>query len=786
MGLRVHTSKKDRQYLAVSVGSLWLSAALLLVLYGHLMRLVQTTEGGPGALGLSALWPLGAILLFSAAFAVCLTGYYVWRNFNNMLACMDRSLAATLCIYVPIALLFHHALLSPGIPVVGDSGTHVVRAAYLVEALSKGEAGFWDNAFFTGGTLLQFTGPVFHWLVALVDLVLGNIVLSTKVVLVVARLGAGAFMLWFLRLLGWRGLIPLVGGLLAVGAFTLTYLLSVRGSFPQVMVAFCFTGLLALSEYQLQRQRAQMAAVLALALLGTLFIGSHQPTAVYGACLLAIYIIVRLWGAPNVRGPLQAFVGAGLLVVPGVVYFVLPFMLEGKWTAAPELLDGTFRLAIPDPELLSAYLTWGKYGLGPLYGAYLGYGLLGLALLVPLFRWQWMSSPVRRIWLALALMAGLCLFLRGSYVRESLLLALVLVPMAMLGLGALMAKQQHRLGGFLMVFLLLEAAGLSVQPWLRLDQGYLLERSAWLNGNLRDSRIVEIRGGEATGGPNTSPLQYQRVQSLHGPHKMDAAPAHNAVMTALSLTQEAINTHGYALDREALDALGLFNAGMLVSPAREGLGAGPGLEQNAILGGYRVIADHSPVLWAPRLVPLPPAAWNRGNDIWLVADVDLSAHKADMRELLALMRPDYKGRTAAAIAVQEGIAGQVTELAQAEPGVVADVQLESYEVGQSSVSLNLRVSAKGFVRIAHPYSRFGDVSLNGAHIAAVPDITGMIVVPVGPGLSSITIVWRPTLLRTVCFWISMATIFGMLAVLLGMGIGAVWRRRAATDAKGRA
>ena len=80
-----------------------------------------------------------------------------------------------------------HAVMAPGLLVTGDAGTHIARISHLTAAIRGGDSLYWDNYFFGGSTLLQFTGPVFHWLATAMSLAIGDATLATKITVSSAR-----------------------------------------------------------------------------------------------------------------------------------------------------------------------------------------------------------------------------------------------------------------------------------------------------------------------------------------------------------------------------------------------------------------------------------------------------------------------------------------------------------------------------------------------------------------------------------------------------------------------
>ena len=114
-------------------------------------------------------------VLFAAGAALGLAVLALeWRR-RGLSLLLSGAAPGRLALAVAAMLLwFAHALLAPGLIVTGDGGTHVARVSHLAMAIRDGSSLYWDNYFFAGGTLLQFTGPVFHWFATALTLVLGD------------------------------------------------------------------------------------------------------------------------------------------------------------------------------------------------------------------------------------------------------------------------------------------------------------------------------------------------------------------------------------------------------------------------------------------------------------------------------------------------------------------------------------------------------------------------------------------------------------------------------------
>ena len=161
-------------------------------------------------------------------------------------------------------------------------------------AIRDGSSLYWDNYFFAGGTLLQFTGPVFHWVATAITLVERRSDLRGKG-------GRG-------RLRASRPRSPCspvcaapassrtaaaLGCLFFAGSFFVTYLVSIRSTFPQIVVLATLPAMLYGIERVLAAPRFGRGWVV-LCLAAIVLIGDHQPTAVMAAVLLGLYVLARI------------------------------------------------------------------------------------------------------------------------------------------------------------------------------------------------------------------------------------------------------------------------------------------------------------------------------------------------------------------------------------------------------------------------------------------------------------------------------------------------------------
>ena len=311
--------------------------AISLISVEHIKYVVlaDRSAAAPARL-LGALRP--ADLFLGAAAAVLGAGVVIleWRRHGLSLLLSGKASRPLALAVAGMLLWFVHALLAPGLLDTGDAGTHVARVSHLAMAIRDGSSLYWDNYFFAGGTLLQFTGPVFHWFATALTLALGDPTAGVKAAAIAARLIAAIAMFAFLRRAGLGRTAAVLGCLFFAGSFFVSYLVSIRSTFPQVIVLATLPVML----YGIERVLAAPAVGrgwVALCLAAIILIGDHQPTAVMAAVLLGLYVLARIaWDGWRLA-PVLPLILAAVVIGVGSTYFLVPFALEQSWTAEGQL-----------------------------------------------------------------------------------------------------------------------------------------------------------------------------------------------------------------------------------------------------------------------------------------------------------------------------------------------------------------------------------------------------------------------------------------------------------------
>ena len=89
-----------------------------------------------------------------------------------------------------------------------------------------------------------------------------------------------------------------------------------------------------------------------------------------------------------------------------------------------------------------------------------------------------------------------------------------------------------------------------------------------------------------------------------------------------------------------------------------------------------------------------------------------------------------------------------------------------YRVDPGRVRLTVLSDRAGYLRLAHPIYPTETITRNGEPGAAVGDVFSFIVLPIEAGRNDIEVSAHPSLLRRVCFGVTVATVLGLVVLLV--------------------
>jgi hypothetical protein len=670
-------------------------------------------------------------------------------------------------------LWFAHALLAPGLIVTGDGGTHVARVNHLAMAIRDGSSLYWDNYFFAGGTLLQFTGPVFHWLATAITLAVGDATEGVKFAAVAVRLAAALAMFACLRRAGLGRTAAALGCLFFAGSFYVSYLVSIRSTFPQIVILATLPAMLYGIECVLAAPREAGRGGIVLCLAAIALIGNHPPTAIMAAVLLGLYVLARVAMDGWRLAPLPPLLLAAAVIALGSTYFLVPFALEQKWSAEGVLSQPLFSLVWPRPGELVNYVVWGRAGAGPVYTAYIGLSIIACALAGAPLALRARRGAAARLWLIAAALTVLSLFLAGLYVRPSgftfTFLCIAAAATVQLLLQAFPARAW--IPTLIFAAFVIDAAPGALQPFTRTDLRGIERAGEVLTERAATERVLQVTPGSEfliSVGPDSTPLHYARVQMLHGPHKPDATRAHNGIVAALDLVADDLAA-GNALGPQSRTLLGMLNVGWVVGVDGLRMGLPPrfaGTIADPVLGPYWRLPEATPVLASGRFELAERPASFDGVPFWN-GSFSEPAGRAAKAEVVALV-----GRMGVHLAHRQAAAILVAALPQGPPWPTAAapapaIELDAYSVEPGRVRLTVTADRAGPLRLAHPIHPTVTVLRNGEPVATIGDVFSFIVLPIEAGRNDIEITASPSLLRRVCLAITAATVAGLLLLAFG-------------------
>lgn len=675
-----------------------------------------------------------------------------------------------------------HAVLAPGLLVTGDAGTHVARVSHLAAALRGGDSLYWDNYFFGGSTLLQFTGPLFHWLAAATTLVVGDATEAIKVVVSLARSMAALFIFLLVRKLGAGRPAACLTALFYGGAFQLTYMEVVRSSFPQLINFAAMPAILYGIEALWARPAVLGRPVLGIALAAISLIGCHQPTAMIFAVYVAMFAAARIAMDRRRLSAIPGLLVAAAATALGSCFFLLPFALERGMTADNFAADSLVGLALPAAETLRTFVVWGSAEQGAGYSTYLGVPmLLCVSVGGALAATGRGTTATRQGWLLFFVLAVLSLFVRGAYVRHSTFTFLFLCGAAGIGAEMLFNAVPRWRGLPLLLYAatVLDAAPLAIQPWTRSDLRGIEVAGENLAKRAANSRVMEVSYSPGhlgvSVGPDSTPLAYARLQMLSGPHKQDATPAHNAGAAVLKVAEADLRATG-ALGDTARGLLALSNIGWIVGtgPTTPGLPATiAGTTDDPVLGRYLRISEATPFVVSARLEQTRRPASFAAAPFWNMAfsdDTPESREALDaVKRFYVRMGADPATHRAETLLLPTIPNDEEWRYAPGDPPLARSL---AYEVEPGRVTLSVESDRPGFIRLVHPLAATVSVTRDGRPVRAVPDVESLIVLPIHAGVNTIVVTAKPSLLRRASFWISAATVMFLALLLCG---GTRWR-----------
>ena len=727
------------------------TAAVSLFTVDDLARRAEAlwAAGRPRTLGNIASvlgWP-DALLFLIAGIAAVALAFIEWRDKAVSRLLENGSRGQFLLLLFAVLLWLSQYCFVPGLLLGGDAAGHITRFHEVRQALASGHLPLWTNDQYLGSALLAFTGPLTYILGGSIDLLVRDPVVTGKIFLLAAKIGAGFAFYKLLGRLHLSAAAAFAGAIGLVGSFAYVHLFLYRGVYPEALIIAFIPILFYAAEGLMTSARPRARDWALFAATTACMIVTHQPHALFAAYYLAIFGLVSLvtkrW---HLRGML-ALVTAGTTGVITSMVAVIPILAQSSWVMiAPGSAFLRFRL--PTATRLMHLVVWRDTltTSGSDYWAYLGLALLGIACLGA---WAAVSGRLgpdhRRLALAALACLPLTLVTWNPVVRDVMFILFFVAILGGLGVQWLLVRKPLRGYAHTLAIaaLLLDTGSTAVQPVARLDKGFLLQAGRYIAHIDPQRRIMEIplhpdgRVGVSIG-PNATPMSfYADVQRIAGTHNMAATLVHNYVGSIAMLARHDLRTRK-RLSTPTTQLLAMLNVGEAVcwSALRMGCPSDLAPVPDGPLGGVLPVAGPSPVLFSRRLLRLDPspgldkpmlwpAAFGRGVD-----DPQVTAIKQLLSRFLEITAP-AKDHRASALAVRVLPSSWVTTPHADEAGW--QTRLVSYHVGLQRVELHVQTNHNCYVQLAFPWYPGTKVTVNGRRTVPLEGAISLMVVRLPAG-----------------------------------------------------
>jgi hypothetical protein len=670
-----------------------------------------------------------------------------------------------------------HSHLVPGLLIAGDASSHVSRITHFSEALRAGRALFWDNYFYLGCPLLQFTGPLFFWAASALDVIFRDATLSTKLLLAALHALSLVTFYRFARLLGVAALAAGAGSFVYGCAFAHQALLHWRGAYPQAvtLALLPLTCELALRVIRTPRVFSPSAAGLALCVAAQIV--NHQASGLFAVLFAALLLLPEWLRRKDWQRALLPFTIAGIAAVAATLFAVIPFLRERAYVMmyeSPHLIE----LVWPGIGYFRELLVWkvaNPQG-GDASVAYVGVTSAALAAVavVAAVRGR-LSGAARATVLAATGCLLLSFFLRGGHVRDIIYTLFFVALLAAFGAERLAATARPRVILAAACLLFLDIGTAAVQPHARTDKGFFGVAAARLERDAADRRVLVAgqRGGDISIsiGPGGSPLLYAKVQQLTGAHNLTATLTHNYVAAAVKMAERDLRETG-TLGPDAARALAMLNTAVIIGEQKAGLGLPEkikGAGEEEALGRALRVNHPTPLLFARSLAVVDASA---ALDKPLLWNEDFARRAAEAVRAESFLKAAMDGmgvnpetKSADKIAVRAGV-GEQPPQNDARRGGAWGGAVREYRVGFDEIRLVIESPEAGFAQLSHPWYPFLRVEQDGKRITPWRSAINLLVVPVHPGLNEYVITPARTPLRVYLGWLSAAVTLGLIAVCL--------------------
>jgi hypothetical protein len=323
-----------------------------------------------------------ALIIFGILIISIIMLQFKKRYLTNFLSYVLVNNFRTVIFLIYISFFAVAPLFSPGIPARGDGFGHLFKSWIVSNSVLNREFTLWTNYFWGGDTFLRFLGPLFYYLVGLINLFFHNVVFSFKFLLALFHIGSGLTMFLLLYTIKRDRLLSLIGSLAYVFTYWHYFWIVEMG---RVRLSFFFM-VMPLLYYLIEQfiaTRHYYKIIILSILLASLILVQPAYYSIFTAYLLAIYILLRCLTLTDVQ-----FRAKVSLFNKLILSFFLAFILSA-WYVIPMYVENTVvfnrilfsnNFALPSPAIKSLFF-WTPDPMPNNYGSYLGLSILILSFL---------------------------------------------------------------------------------------------------------------------------------------------------------------------------------------------------------------------------------------------------------------------------------------------------------------------------------------------------------------------------------------------------------------------
>ena len=748
-------------------------------------------------------WDWGLIILLAGAvFSVLIMeirGHQLTRLFDY---CFARDARALVLLIISSTVLMRYYFTVGQLSWAGDAAEHIVYSWIAASAFAAGELPIWSNYISGGSPFLQFYGFLFFYTVAAVDLVVGEIFTSLKLVLGIAHICSGvAAYAWFKAVFRSRRAAYL-GALAYILSFWHTQQVLFMGRLPlSLFYAVLPLPFLFFEAFRSWRNK-ELALGLGAASLGSL-VFIHPGYAFWAAFFLVLYIGLRVCFESSHRRQMVVW-GSGLVLL-GTVFgsaFGLPMLLEANQTS---LETGVSLSGVPDPSW-QHLLGWSNFRLRLLalpetnhhwYGGYLGLSLILIAAVAVLAArglrlWRLLAPGVAGMGVVLFIIFGYRLTLlqslapvtalnSGRYLLFAVFFLAYLVATAVVVAerSLVSAKSASRLYTTMFAIILIDLGPTTFQhPYV--------PRAA-IPINFPASTLHQIRASTTGGGSIPNFRTYVTTEHSNPFQAIGWLCFASGIPTFQGLYNEAPRAHGKLAEPWETFVEPVFNTidharELLAHPQADIIGGGL-----ALLNVRRVVAlqqeelltfewtASTPILVSPRVGPFPYDEFDRMQSEGKLQSLLRSTfpHWPDLIELARIFKSLWLVR---ALGV-DGENGTCEQIILRDPHYRDDLKtspsvvVTEHSVWNQRVEIVVEVSEQCYARLAYAFYPELRVTLNEVEVDALETAGGFIGLKLPAGRNRIEITPQLSSLRKTTWGVSV-----LLLVLVPVGIGS-WKRR---------